>query len=86
MKEPKQICCVLATDWSFYETQASIDSDFTPIDALIVGFVIHEDDDTLVMSHQYFPDQAEVRHTTVITKSSILQRYHFTVEEAEVVD
>lgn len=86
MNEPKQICVVLATDWSFYEAQACIENDFAPIDAIIVGFIIYEDDEKIVLSHQYFPDQNEVRHTTVITKSSIIERYHLTVGDLDPVE
>lgn len=96
MKEQFQIVAVVATDWCYYEADRPISKPekmFTLIDGLIVGLLIYEDDDKLVIAHQYFEEEEKVRHTTVISKFSITERLDFNfsdgtsqIQEHEIED
>lgn len=78
-----EIVCLMATDWSYYEQQAHIDSPFDPIDGIIVGLLIQEDDEKYVLAHQWFPREGEVRHVTVITKTSVQELHRLKIFEDE---
>jgi len=77
------LVAVLASDWCYYETQAPIGSPFTAIDGIIVGILIHEDEEKIVLAHQVFPDDETVRHVSVITKSSIQEMYRIPLANLE---
>jgi len=77
------LVAVLACDWCYYEVQSPIDSPFTSIDGIIVGVLIHEDDEKIVLAHQVFPDEGQVRHVSVITKSSIQELYRIPLGNLE---
>ena len=84
MKDTFQIVAVVATDWCYYEADRPIarpDKMFTLIDGLIVGLNIYEDDEKIVLAHQYFEEEDKVRHTTVISKSSIIERLEFNFKD-----
>ncbi len=78
-----QVVCVLASDWCYYEQTKSIRDNFTPIDGFIVGFVLEEDDEKIVLAHQVFKENESVRHVTVVTKTSIRERYNMKIDDPE---
>lgn len=84
------VAVVMASDWCYYEQTKSIRDNFTAIDGFIVGFILDEDDEKLVLAHQVFKENESVRHVTVITKSSIIERYNMKIDdkcdEVEVED
>lgn len=77
------LVAVLASDWCYYENQAPLTNRFTAIDGIIVGILIDEDDDQIVLAHQVFPDEEQVRHVSVITKSSIQELYRIPLANLE---
>lgn len=81
------VTVVIATDWCYYEQDRPIhscDKMFTLIDGVIVGLLIHEDDTKIVLAHQYFKEEEKVRHTTVVSKSSILERLDFEFKDGKL--
>lgn len=84
-----QVAVVFASDWCYYEQNKSIRDKFTPIDGYIVGFVLEEDDEKIVLAHQVFKENESVRHVTVITKSSIHEMHFMKIDDkcdGEVVE
>ena len=75
------VAVVMASDWCYYEQTKSIRDNFTAIDGFIVGFVLDEDDEKLVLAHQVFKENESVRHVTVITKTSIIERYNMKIDD-----
>lgn len=78
-----EVYVVLATDWCYYEQTRSIHDEFTSIDGYIVGFLLEEDEEKIVLAHQVFKENKSVRHVTVITKSSILEMYPMKIDAPE---
>lgn len=72
--ERLEVEVIHAEDWCYHPDQKNRYSEFDTIDAVIVGFLIYEDDEKVVLTHQWFPGQDDVRHTSVITKHSIIER------------
>lgn len=68
---------VKATDWTQYSNPTDISDDFLLLEANIVGFLVKEDKEKIVLSHQWFERHGscdDVRYTTVIPKKMILER------------
>lgn len=76
-----EVVCVLATDWCYYEHTKSIHDKFTPIDGYIVGFVLEENDEKIVLAHQVFKENESVRHVTVVTKTSVVEIARMRIED-----
>ncbi len=76
-----QVAVVMASDWCYYEQTRGIRDIFTPINGFIVGFVLEEDDEKIVLAHQVFKENDSVRHVTVITKSSVIERYDMKIDD-----
>lgn len=71
-----KIVKVTARDWAQYSEMVDVTYKFEPTVATVVGFIVQEDEDQLVLSHQLFPDKCRysedrVRYTTVIPKEMI---------------
>lgn len=84
-----KVAVILASDWCYYEQTRSINDKFTPIDGLIVGFVLEEDNEKIVLAHQVFKENESVRHVTVVTKTSIHEIFYMKIDdpsEAEEVE
>jgi len=77
------LVAVLASDWCYYENQSPLTNKFTAIDGIIVGILIDEDDEQIVLAHQVFPDEEQVRHVSVITRSSIQEMYRIPLADLE---
>lgn len=75
------VAVVMASDWCYYEQTKSIYDKFTPIDGYIVGFILEEDEEKIVLAHQVFKDNESVRHVTVITKTSIIERFDMKIDD-----
>lgn len=66
---------VLAKDWMFYEEQHEIEvENFKLLPVQVAGFLIHEDDEKLVIASHFFSEANQVRHTTVIPQVNIIER------------
>lgn len=78
-----EVAVVLASDWCYYEQTRSIYDKFTPIDGYIVGFVLEEDEEKIVLAHQVFKENESVRHVTVITKTSIVEMFRMKIDDPD---
>lgn len=81
--EQFQVKCVLATDWAYYESTLPRHHDFDSMDAMIVGFVLEEDDENIVLAHQVFEGGKIVRHVTVIPKKNIKEEFGMVIQTQE---
>lgn len=68
-----EIWCVRAVDWSHYDIQTDSTFNFEPMEGMIVGFLLKETPDYIVLAHQQFSKENQVRFTSVITKPSIVE-------------
>lgn len=80
--EKFEVVVVRANDWCHYEDIYPADHGFDLIDGLIVGFVLEEDDDKIVLAHQIFGGDT-VRHITVINADDVLERYSMRLARGE---
>jgi hypothetical protein len=78
MNEPKTIVSITAVDWAIYTEQMPVKSEFKMIRGDIVGFLVQEDDDKIVLAMQWFQD-GDIRPTLVVPKVCILTREDFTL-------
>lgn len=70
------ICMVEAVDWALYAEQISAKTQWRVIRGLLVGFLIEETADHIVLSPQLFPNDDgddEVRCTLVVPRCCILK-------------
>lgn len=71
-------------DLAFYHNEKHYMTGFDYSVMEIVGFLVEEDKDKIVLAHQWFEDSQEVRHTTVIPKECIMETYPIpNVKEAK---
>lgn len=71
-----KIVKVIAEDWAQYSNTVEIVYPFQVSKAMVVGFVIKENDEKIVLAHQLFPrDDSvdDVRYVTVIPKKMIIE-------------
>jgi len=74
------VVMVYAVDWNQYAEQHSpIGGDYHAAKGWIVGFLIEETDDHLVIAHTSF-DPGDVRYAVVIPKCTIIQRNAFELK------
>lgn len=73
------LIAVLARDWGVYSEQIDAGHDFSLVYGWVVGVLIGEDDEKLIIAHHWFARDGQVRHVTVVQKSCIIQREMFTV-------
>lgn len=69
-----KIVKVTAVDWTQYSELLDVNFKFELISAIVIGLVVHEDEEQIVVSHQLFPRSQsadDVRYTTVIPKKVI---------------
>lgn len=69
-----KIVKVIAEDWAQYADQVEVTFSFKVSLGEIVGFLIQEDKDKIVIAHQLFPREDvpdDVRFTTVIPRKMI---------------
>jgi len=71
------LAAICAVDWAMYQDQNPEEDDFDLLPVWIVGMVIKEDKKKVVLAHQHFFETKEVRYTTVISKSTILERIDY---------
>jgi hypothetical protein len=74
---------VYAVDWNQYEEQhkPSKDEPYRSAKSWIVGFLIEETEEHLVLAHTSF-DFGDVRYALVIPKCSIIQRNEFKLDDS----
>lgn len=77
------LIAVLAKDWSHYGGQVARDQPFDLISGWVAGLLVSEDDEKIVIAHEVFPTENEVRHTTVVQKREVIEDLRFTIQERE---
>ena len=79
-----EVVLIYAEDWCYQAgDQKPRTSDFSTIDCCICGLLIKEDEEKVVVAHHWFPDQDDVRHVSVITKSTIKEMFRLSLEGVE---
>ncbi|MGD9381498.1 MAG: hypothetical protein PVI03_03560 [Candidatus Thorarchaeota archaeon] len=81
--DPLEVWVVHATDWCYYEQSRGWNDKFTPIEGYLVGFIIEQDDEKIVLAHQVFKENESVRHVTVVTKSSIISMLPMKLDDSK---
>lgn len=71
---PFPIVAVLGIDWSYYAGEEELHQNFRLAPGWTVGLLVKEDQEKLVIAHQYFTEGQVVRHTSVISKETIRKR------------
>ena len=71
------VVAVLAKDWALYGEEAEFDYEFDLITGWIVGLLISEDDEKIIITHQWFPGDDRVRRTSVLPKGNIVERIDY---------
>lgn len=74
------IVAVYARDWAMLSEQMSADHDFGLMWGWVVGRLLREDDEKMVIAHHWFPKEDQVRHTTTVQKSCVIRRVDFKVK------
>lgn len=69
-----------AKDWSGYDEQYAADAEFDLMRGWVVGVLLREDDEKIVIAHHWFMKDKQVRHVTVVQKSCIVRRVEFKVK------
>ena len=72
MELPFRVIAVFAKDWNQYTSQRDYRSDFDVSKGWVVGWVIQENDEKLVLAQDWFPDLKDVRDICVIPKETII--------------
>lgn len=78
------VCIVEAVDWALYAEQISVKTKWNVIRGLLVGFLIEETADYIVLSPQLFSNDDgddEVRCTLVVPRCCILKMNCVSVEQ-----
>lgn len=74
---PLHVVALYAKDWGIYREHLSRAYDFVMVYGWIVGVFIAEDEEKIVLAHEWFPGDDDVRHTSVIPKVCIEKRFDF---------
>lgn len=75
-----EIVAVYASDWGMYSDQVSRDHPFQLVRGWVVGVLVGETPDQLVIAHHSFTD-GDLRHVTTIPKVNVLARWDFFIDE-----
>jgi hypothetical protein len=76
-----QIVIVAARDWSHFGAQVDNDSVFDLIIGEVCGFLISEDEEKIVIAHERFVKENQLRHITAIPKANVVNVSRFPIEE-----
>lgn len=71
------VVAVLAKDWSLYSEQYEFEHEFDLIAGWIVGLLVSEDDEKIVIAHHWFPVEDQVRRISAIPKGNIVERIDY---------
>ena len=74
------IVAVYARDWGCYCAQIEAVHKFELVYGWVIGRLLVEDDEKLVIAHHWFPKEDQVRHTTTVQKSCVIRRVDFRVK------
>lgn len=74
-----RLVALYAKDWGIYQETLHRSHDFVMVYGWIVGVLIAEDDEKIVLAHEWFPGDNDVRHTSVIPKVCIERQVMFDV-------
>lgn len=83
---PFKVVAVSAIDWTMWEEQQSMIDVYKtePLTAVIVGFLVRENDDYIWLTQQIFDDEHNsVRNMICIPKTCIEDRHDFSIGEDE---
>lgn len=71
LQTPYPIVAVRATDWNQYSSFCDCSHNFGYAIGWVVGLLIKEDDEKIVIAHEYFEGGETLRNTTVIQRETI---------------
>ena len=73
------VVAIKATDWAGFDGQHERRDakDFNLMPAWIVGMVVEEDNEKIVITQEHFFVDDTVRYTSVISKCSVLERVNY---------
>lgn len=77
-----KVVAVSAVDWTMWEDQQSMAELYKaqPLTAVVVGFLVREDDDYIWLAQQIFDDETNsCRKVVCIPKSCIEDRHDFEI-------
>lgn len=77
------IVAIYAKDWAIYPDTLNRRFGFDVIRGWIFGLLLSEDDEKIVIAHEWFPKDDEFRHTSVIPKICIAQRLDYEFKEQD---
>ena len=77
------VIAVRAKDWAYYGQQTDRTQEFSLIVGWVVGVLIQESEEALVISQNFFPLEDQVRYTSVIQKREVIQEVRFQVKEED---
>ena len=77
------VIAVRAKDWAYYSQQADRTQEFSLMVGWVVGVLIQESEEALVISQNFFPLEDQVRYTSVIQKREVIQEVRFQVKEED---
>lgn len=81
-KLQKEIVAVYASDWGAYCAQISREHEFELVRGFVIGELIAEDEQKIVIAHHAF-DGGELRHTTTVPKVNVIGRWDFFIDEEQ---
>lgn len=76
----RKLIAVYASDWGYYGEQVADYFPFAPVYGWVYGQLLRETEEILVIAHQVF-DAGDARHVSTITKSSIIERREFSLDD-----
>lgn len=56
------------------------DDDFQLVYGWVIGELVLEDEDKLIIAHHSFKDEGQVRHITTIPKVCVIKRFDFEID------
>lgn len=65
------LVAVYATDWNTHLDQVELDGDFGLADAVVVGYLVEDEEDRLTVAPQLFLDDDTVRFAVTIPRSCV---------------
>lgn len=76
-----KVVAVRAVDWGHTAGQMDVRDNFKLYEGWIIGLLVQEDEDKLVLAHNWFEDAGDVRATTAIPKVTIQERHEWNLRE-----
>lgn len=78
----QKVVVLEAIDWGIYTNQVSAKHEFDIVRGMVVGFLVSEDNEKIVLAPQWFYD-GDTRCTLVVPKCTITNRTDLELEPTE---